>query len=213
VQHRHGDDPVDRDRLVRSGDQVQPRATLDTRGDARDQPDTSRRERARERSRSFPGLIFVGTRYAGRAEERIALRALGSGLITRYIEAPTLTVDRNNDAYFVIDEALRTQVDVLKLLVWFYVIDRPSLAILQAGQRKVIRALYRNYERAALKRHDRLFPVLYRERLRNAPTDDAKRRIVVDLVSSLTESSAVEIFRRLGGAASGSVADATGRVV
>jgi dGTPase len=96
-------------------------------------------------------------------------------------------------------------------LIWFYVIERPSLGIMQRGQRHIIAELFEIYEGAALKGEHRLFPALYVERIREA-TDDAKRRAVVDLVSSMTEAGATEVYRRMTGMATGSVSDPTGRL-
>ncbi|HEX5922902.1 MAG TPA: dNTP triphosphohydrolase [Baekduia sp.] len=161
----------------------------------------------------FSGFFNFGSPYSGAAEERITLRATGSGLITRYMDAPTVDCGaRAGEAFFVIDENIKRQVDVLKQLIWFYVIERPSLAILQSGQTRIITGLYEMYEEAAIGGDLRLFPVLYRERLGTAETRDAKRRVIVDLISSLTEAGAVEIYHRMTGVSAGSVGDATGRL-
>jgi dGTPase len=159
----------------------------------------------------FRDLFKFDAPYAGTAEERINLRATGSGLITRYIDAPTIE-SKGEKAMFAIDAPLRNEVDVLKQLVWFYVIERPSLGILQHGQRRVICDLFSMYEEAAIREELRLFPRLYVERLTTASTEEAKRRIVVDLISSMTEAGAVEVYRRMTGMASASISDPTGRL-
>jgi dGTPase len=160
----------------------------------------------------FRQLLTFDTPYSGTAEERINLRATGSGLITRYIEA--LAVENENDyAVVTIDEHLRNEVDALKQLIWFYVIERPSLGILQHGQRYVIRELFKHYERAALAGELRLFPSLYVARLSTASTEDAKRRTVVDLISSMTEAGALEVYRRMTAMVGASVSDPTGRLI
>jgi dGTP triphosphohydrolase len=51
----------------------------------------------------------------------------------------------------------------------------------------------------------KLLGPLYQERLDAAETDGARRRVVIDLVASLTEESAVEVYRRATGVISGSV--------
>lgn len=162
---------------------------------------------------AFRQLLAFDTPYAGTASERINLRATGSGLISRYIEAPTVEND-GRAAVIAIDENLRNEVDILKSLIWYYVIERPSLGILQHGQQRVIRELYEIYDDAALKGEWRLFPSLYVERLKTtATTDDAKRRAVVDLISSMTEAGALEVYRRLTGMSVASLSDPTGRLV
>jgi dGTPase len=157
-------------------------------------------------------LLAFDIPYAGTAQERINLRATGSGLIGRYIEAPTIE-NVGETAVIAIDENLRNEVDALKQLIWFYVIERPSLGILQRGQRRVISEIYKIYEEAALRGEWRLFPSLYVERLRTASTDEAKCRAVVDLISSMTEAGALEVYRRMTGMVVASISDPTGRVV
>ncbi len=156
------------------------------------------------------GLLAFDTPYAGSTKERISLRATGSGLITRYLEGFTVT-NRGHGAVVAVDSHLRNEVEAVKKLIWFYVIERPSLAIMQRGQRHIITELFEIYEGAALKGEHRLFPALYVERLRDA-TDDAKRRAVVDLISSMTEAGATEVYRRMTGMVTASVSDPTGRL-
>lgn len=57
-----------------------------------------------------------------------------------------------------------------------------------------------------------MFPVLYVPRLRGAAGDDGKQRVVVDLISSMTEASAIEVYRRMGGMVGASISDPTGRL-
>ncbi len=159
----------------------------------------------------FQDLVQFDIPYTGTAAERVRLRATGSGLIARYIDAPALE-NEDAKAVFAVDQQLRDEVDILKQLIWFYVIQRPSLAILQHGQRQVIRDLFGMYEEAAADEEYRLFPRLYVERFTTASTDDAKRRIVVDLISSMTEAGAIEVFRRMTGVAEASISDPTGRL-
>lgn len=160
----------------------------------------------------FRDFLFFRAPYSGTQEERIGLRTAGSGLITRYLEAFSLA-NTGDGAGVSIDSNLRNEVDTLKQLMWFYVIQRPSLGILQRGQRHVISELYKIYEDAAFGGDERLFPALYQERLTAAPTDDAKRRAVVDLISSMTEAGAMEVYRRMTGMVAASVSDPTGRIV
>jgi dGTPase len=162
--------------------------------------------------RLFRNVLFgFKAPYSGTEVQRIDLRGTGSLLITRYIDAPRLEVD-DGRAMFVVDENFRNEVAVLKQLIWFYVIDRPSLGILQKGHTRVIRELYKIYEDAAINGEWRLFPSLYVARLRAASDDNSKRRTVVDLISSMTESSAIEVYRRMTGVVGASISDPTGRI-
>ena len=161
--------------------------------------------------RVLRGLMTFDVPYSGTASERINLRALGSGLITRYLDGLAVA-NRSSTAVVEVDQNLRDEVDALKQLIWCYVIQRPALAILQHGQRYVITKLFEIYEDAAINGELRLFPSLYAERLRNAEADETKRRAVVDLISSMTEGGAMEVYRRLTGITGASVIDPTGRL-
>jgi dGTPase len=145
------------------------------------------------------------TRYEGRVRERAQLRQLGSLLITRYLNAFHV-VEGDDGADVEIDDELSYQVAVLKRLIWFYIIERPSLATVQAGQRRVIRELVDLYMTAVDDNSNRsLLGPLYAERLDAAETDGARRRVVIDLVASMTEDSALEVYRRALGTVPGSV--------
>jgi dGTPase len=156
----------------------------------------------------FAGL-GITTRYEGLVDQRAQLRALGSLLITRYIKAFTVVEGEQGAAEVEIDDELAAQVTVLKQLIWFYIIERPSLAVVQAGQRRMIRALVDLFMEALV--DDKLVALLgyvYAERLETAETDAARRRVVIDLVAGMTEDSALELYRRAMGVAPGSLLSA-----
>ena len=111
---------------------------------------------------------------------------------------------------YFFDEAARTQVDALKDLTWVYVVMRPSLAVMQAGRKEIIRRLCQWYWEATEKDGERrLLPPAYQARLDEAGTDEMRSRLVNDLVSGLTEEAALTLFRRMSGVDPGSVIDAT----
>lgn len=151
--------------------------------------------------------------YSGTADERVALRSFGSRLITQYVEATSLQdpcVPRQ--ALFLIDEPAERQVQALKALTWVYVIRRPSLAVLQHGQRRVIEALHDWYFAATEPKGDRrLLPPAYQDLLSPDATPEQRCRLVTDLVASLSEDAAVELYGRFSGTRSGSVTDAAAR--
>ena len=55
----------------------------------------------------------------------------------------------------------------------------------------------------------RLFPPFEQQRLREARTEPARLRIIVDYIAGMTEERAIELHRRLSGISSGSLLDAT----
>jgi dGTPase len=160
-------------------------------------------------------LEFAGVDepFEGRDDQRAALRDMASNLITQYLDAFTIEEGpKQGRAEIHIDDVARRQVDALKDLTWVYVVMRPSLAVMQAGRREVIRKLYRWYERATKEvREQRLLPPAYQARLAQADTEALRARLVIDLVSGLTEETALTLFRRMSGIDPGSVIDATAR--
>jgi dGTPase len=156
------------------------------------------------------GRIFsalpVTTRYEAKLDDRAVMRALGSWLITQYINAVEVVNDSDEDsgACLEIRDEREEEVAVLKELIWFYIIERPSLGILQRGQRKVIGDLFEIYV-DAIDEDRRLFPRAFIERLDLAEDNEARKRLVIDLIAGMTEESAVEIHRRATGVTSGSL--------
>lgn len=151
----------------------------------------------------FPGM----PRYRGHAEERAHLRKVGSELITRYIDALTLSNAGRQTAWLEIDDLAHAEVTVLKDLTWFYIIERPSLAVIQRGQRTAIGTLFELFTEAAESDpiDGRMFPPAFAELLQRAADPRTRRRIVVDFLAGMTEDSAVEIYRRAVGTSSGSL--------
>jgi dGTPase len=142
--------------------------------------------------------------YAHTASMRAQMRHFGSELITRYLDAFRLADDGDTGLPGLeIDPLSRREVEALKLLVRVYVIRRPGLTIVQHGQERVIRCLFERYFEASEKGESgdrRLFPVAARERLKNCDgSEHARARIVIDLISGLTEAGAVALHQGLEG--------------
>jgi len=155
--------------------------------------------------------LGIADPYEGRLEQRAGLRAAGGGLIGRYVQAARL-LEADGKAFFSVPDEVVSEVGMLKQLTWFYVIDRPSLAIIQEGQRQVIRTLFESYRDGIKREQYRLFPPGYVERLEAAETDPAKVRAVIDLIAGLTEAAAVQIYQRLCGHSTGSLLGAAGQL-
>lgn len=147
--------------------------------------------------------------YEGRPTQRVALRSFGSMLITRYIEALTVEPIDDDRVAVIIDEDARLQVEALKLLTRVYVIGRPSLAVIQRGQSQLIDELWERYWEATDKEGDhRILPPAFRDRLAEIENDRQRIRLVTDVVASLDEATALELYRRMSGFSAGSVLDA-----
>jgi dGTPase len=166
---------------------------------------------ARAADRLFDAVLTsVRTRFAGLADERMNLRVVSSALISRYIAAPTLA-DQSEHAVFEIPVSMRDEVTVLKDLTWCYIIERPSLAVIQEGHRRIVHSLYDMYSTALEKGDRALLPPAFRERAEDAHNPAERERVVIDLIAGMTEASATEIYKQRLGVAQGSlIAHATG---
>lgn len=153
-----------------------------------------------------PGAPYEHTQAA-----RADLRGFGSKLITRYLDAFMVEMD-GDEIKLKIDPAAQLEVTALSLLVRVYVIRRPGLAVVQHGQQRMMRELFDFYfdaSEAGDKGDRRLFPPSAKERLIKSENGADRARVVIDLLSGLTESSAVQLHRRLLGGNIDPTLDAT----
>jgi dGTPase len=144
--------------------------------------------------------------YTGDTNSRAELHDAASGLITQYLHPCEV-----RDGSLWIDRARVVEVNVLKQLI-----DSPSIAARQRGQREVIASLFSHlvaWMAEAIEHPDELrrLPVAlrsYYELSRGDPgmqawarQDDELigARAVVDFISSLSEGQAVELHGRLTG--------------
>jgi dGTPase len=151
----------------------------------------------------------------GSSRARAALRQAASNYIGRYVGGVSVGGGAESP-HIVVDEKLRAEINVLKSLIWYFVIEDAPLATVQHGQRRLISRLHEwHMTLAASEKQWRHFPPRYREWLRDAAKlDDAERhqiRIVTDYIASATEEQAAGLYRRLGGYADFSPFDGIAR--
>jgi len=160
----------------------------------------------------FEGFRSLSGEFDGSVESRQALRTMRKRLINRLVHsvsardpsAPTLR--HAND--LLIPRDARLMNDVLRDLLWIFVIEHPRMATYQHGQRRVVRELFELH--AATVHRGRadtsLFPRHLQadlQRLLDA-TDRAAAeaevlRIVADHIVAMTDDSAARMHRRLTG--------------
>jgi dGTPase len=150
--------------------------------------------------------------YSGAREERAKLRVFTSTLIGKYIDVVKFNVNGENgwgEKSVKIEDRYRDEVETLKGLTWFYVIDSETLAAQRYGQRQVIRELFDIYCNAACSGNPlelRVLPRYFRDRVRK-PEDDSDRfvrRVAADVIASMSEVQAIETYQRLTGTSFGS---------
>ncbi len=161
-----------------------------------------------EVQRIFESLMTAGPvsrPYTGTHVDRARLRSFTSSLINEYINAAELSTDGFGNDALKIDEIKRTEVELLKGLTWYYVINSQSLVSQRFGQRALIRSLFDIFNDAAKTPADvHIFPPLHQEQLKQASDEASQMRIVADYIASMSERQAIELHQRLTGQALGS---------
>lgn len=155
--------------------------------------------------------------FRGLDSDRGTIRVATGLMIDLFVKAIHLHVPASPDEDRVIIEPKQEEeVTILKELTWYYVINNPSLATQQRGQKRVITRLYNILETAALEGKFELFPNSSRGLLHYAERPDLtnldqkereKRRVVIDLIAGMTERQALNMYHRLAGVAPGSAFD------
>jgi dGTPase len=150
--------------------------------------------------------------FVGTSTQRAQLRQASSTLIGNFMSAISARVSAKDAQTRVVHIEPDGQADVLilKELTWFYVINRPALALIQEAQKDVVRRLFDTYERAASPGGRReLLPVPEREAVADDPSESVRQRIICDFVAGLTELRALELHGLLTGSRQGTILDAT----
>jgi dGTPase len=148
--------------------------------------------------------VFAGTEpYRGSKRDRASLRSSTSYLIGEFVGAISLKRKKVS-----IERSHGARVAVLKEIAWHYVVEDPSLAAIQDGQRRIIRELHERYIDALEDPTFKLFPAAQREDLPLLGERGDRCRLVTDFVAGLTEEIAYELYHRLTGVTAGSILDA-----
>jgi dGTPase len=148
--------------------------------------------------------------YVGTDEQRQQLRTFTAELISKYVTAVEIANDPDEYPLLKIPPYLRAQVDVLKELTWFYVIDNRSIKTQQHGQRMVVKNLFKIYLNAGVSEYSDvrgILPESQKEQLGRAETKEQQVRVVADLISSMTEQQLMMTHRKLTGIELGSITD------
>jgi dGTPase len=162
--------------------------------------------------------LFPEAPYEVSTGARAQLRTFTSNMIAQYVAAFQLRIPQNSSEDFaVIEDQARKEVAILKELTWHYVIHNPALATQQHGFRTIVRVLFEILFESATKDNLNVFPPMFREALQSelqthlsGPTEArhaAVARIILDVISSMTEQQALRMFGRLTGGSPGSVLD------
>ena len=126
--------------------------------------------------------------------------------LDRFLNKKTFTVVDNDGRYTLeFDSAIENYIKVLKYFTVHYVINSYALNSIQVGQEKCIETLVSTFRSASLNNKLDLIPNLFREKLHIATSEHEKTRLIIDLVSSLTDQQASELYARFSGGQMGSI--------
>lgn len=165
------------------------------------------RSKATEWMRDLQNLVQVIQPHRGRHEDKQLITSVTSRLISHFLTGihleatadPAGPLTRYN-ARLHIPTDRRQQCDLLKQMIWYFVIDRPELASQQHGQSRVIRELLTWH----LADPGRLLPP---DRLEELEEHGNDLRVACDHVASLTERQALDLYYRMSGVRPGALTD------
>lgn len=168
-------------------------------------------ERQSELVQSFLRIIGklsdLQTPYDGSHDLKAYLRRFTSVHVSRYINAVRLCDPAQNEGCLIhIDAQAAQEVKMLKELTWHYVMRSPALTAQKRGYVRIIEELFTTFHEASQHQKDwDIFPFGYRERLESTHDAQERSRIVIDLIASMTETQAVQMYQRLQGTSESSI--------
>lgn len=134
------------------------------------------------------------------------LRQWVSHMITRYSSELVQVDDSESGLTLRKLETARQEVDVLKSITYHFAIGSAALAMRQEGERRVLRVLYDVLMDSALDPTGPSKNLLSSNARGLLATVDAPR-VVLDVISGMTDAQAVAVYHKLTGHTQGSVLD------
>lgn len=149
-------------------------------------------------------MLLIDSPYDGGREHRTLLNSATSSLISQFVSADAIRVNPPSEEESIfIDPDIRLQVDLLKEVTRYYVIDHARTAGVREGQREMLRRLFDIYiDVVDGNRSQALLPVSIEDR-RNS--GDGAPRLVADFLAGLTERQVIQAHNRLTGITPGPV--------
>ena len=153
---------------------------------------------------SLGAMVEIDTPYDGGRRQRRIINRATSSFITRFVSGNAISICHpSDDASLHVDPDSRLQVDLLKEVTRYYVIDHPRIAGVREGQRAMMRRLFDIYvEVVDGSRSRALLPETMRDRL---DSGDGAPRLVADFLAGMTERQVIQTHHRLTGITQGPV--------
>ena len=154
-------------------------------------------------------LSSLNAPYEGSHKQKAYLRDFTSKYVNRFIHAVTLCDPATSEGRIIqFASSAIYEIKMLKELTWHYVMRRPALTAQKKGQIHMVKTLFDTFHTAvrSSRRADwDIFPFSYRERLMLTEESQERSRIVIDLIASMTEAQAIQMYQRLTGTSQGSI--------
>ena len=158
----------------------------------------------------FAGFARLGGEYDGSTEARQALRLMRKRLIDRLVHSVSLAdpaaPPRRHHNDLVVPRDAHLLNDVLRDLLWIFVIEHPRMATYQHGQRRVVAELFTIHATTVREGDTSLFPRDLQFDLQQLRVGAAAAgrevevlRLVADHVGQMTDDYAARLHRRLTG--------------
>jgi dGTPase len=146
-------------------------------------------------------------RFVDSSEHRRLLYQFATDRIRTYVDAIKCDSGATElDPVVNIERSARRQVDILKQFTWHYIIEKPELALPQAGQRRAIRTVFRKLLLATRRKEMHLFPTAIQDGFRESDLEkffgggrNSEVRVVADYVAGMTEKEVIRVFQTLEG--------------
>lgn len=150
----------------------------------------------------------VDVRVASRFSSSLVahLKAWVSTQITRFTDLGLSVVLTGSNPHMSFGVNMEDEVAILKGLTKHFVISSPALGVRQAGEEAVLRSLYSILLDDANKAHSRLLSAESKERISDSVS---KPRVVLDVISSMTDAQALALHQKLTGQTVASILDMT----
>lgn len=165
----------------------------------------------------------IDTPFNDSSGERAGITFMTSELVGRYLgvqgDKDTVSIDPSIDGGLDISPKLKCEIDLLQFLSEHYVFENSALVAQQQGHKKIVKELFDVLLDATESNADTrgILPTPFDEKVNlihennlgydSVGTDTLRARIVADIIASMTEQQAMELYERVAGSSPGLVTD------
>lgn len=149
-------------------------------------------------------MVQLDTPYDGGRHQRRIVNQATSALISQFVSADAIRINPPSEEVGIyIHPDVRLQVDLLKEVTRYYVIDHPRIAGVREGQREMLRRLFGIYVDVVEGSRSRaLLPKAIHDR---SNSGDGAPRLVADFLAGMTERQVIQTHHRLTGITPGPI--------